>query len=801
MQLGSLGENFWPPSFLLTILELFVTLNGNSVTFSQLLNEWFPEPAKFTSRLSGFLSALRHELGWDWIAIAERGISGSHLVWSWTASAGEVPPIATVEVGLLSGLVKESLAGAPDPVPVAVQGGTGVGVAWGTSIGRFLTSTGERPRCTTVLVTSHEPTALLLDELLPSLARVLSAYERECLADMVFRAVEQAPDPIELTDIDARLFYANRAWLQYFDYRPDEVLGNTAGSLVRDDISPVHDAAFLQFSMAEVARKRSWLGVLGSRNRGGDRRFNEAMVAPFEAPELGLRGNVAIRRDLEHRALRDAALTQAHKDLRDMLRAVPDAFVVLREHCVYFANDAFFAVCGRPVTEVIGMDIQTFVHTEDWAQFRSSIDGQSVFSTRFQRPDQSVRVVEISGAGLVAFEGVLSRVFVGRDVTENLLSREQYVRDDRLAAIGSLAVGVAHEVNNPLAYVMLNLETLQAELTSRAAQEAISEALDGVRRIRRIVSELRGFWHGGESRAGVSVVDVETTVTAATSLVQNEIRHRATLLRNLEPDLCVVAREGHLVQVLVNILLYAVHSIPENSGGQHTILVGSRSLGESGAEITISDNGRGFAPEELSRMFDPFGVPRVPGDKTGLGLAITKRMVDELGGHIAVTSDGQRGSTFCVVLPSVPRNEASAESRRSHPDLMQAPFRVLVVDDEPLIVRAIKRVLSQCTVQTAADGGEAMALLASEQTYDVILCDLMMPRVSGPELFQHVSEHYSHLLPSFVFMTGGAFSDWSRQFLQTAGCPVITKPFEPNELRTCVEKTAVSARRRRLAAG
>src|SRR5690606_26115442 len=148
------------------------------------------------------------------------------------------------------------------------------------------------------------------------------------------RAVEQAPDPIELTDIDARLFYANRAWLQYFDYRPDEVWGNTAGSLVRDDKSPVHDAVFLQFSMAEVARKRSWLGVLGSRNRGGDRRFNEVMVAPFEAPDLGLRGNVAIRRDLEHRVARDAALTKAHQEVRNMLAAIPDAVAVLRDQTV-----------------------------------------------------------------------------------------------------------------------------------------------------------------------------------------------------------------------------------------------------------------------------------------------------------------------------------------------------------------------------------------------------------------------------------------------------------------------------------
>lgn len=659
------------------------------MTFSELLNEWFPEPAKFTSRLEGLLSALLSEFGWSWVGIAERSVVGSHgagshgagshgagshgagihLVWRWTASAGQVPAIDAVDMGLNAVLVNGD-----GVAPLAITGfGASHNVAWGTRIGRLFLASAPNP-CTSILVSSHEPGDAVVHDLLPPLASILVAHER------------------------------------------------------------------------------------------------------------------------------DVAFARAQKDVRDMLAALPDAVVVLREQVVHFANDAFLALCGRTAAEVKGADVQNFVHEEDWATFKAALERQSVFSARFQRPDKTVRLVEVSGTGVVPFEGTRSLVLVGRDVTENLLSREQYVRDDRLAAIGSLAVGVAHEVNNPLAYVMLNLEMLQTEVTTRTGQEAISEALDGVRRIRRIVSELRGFWQG-ESRAGVAVVDVETAVTAATSLVQNEIRHRATLLRDLEPDLCVVAREGHLVQVLVNILLYAVHSIPENSGEQHTILVRSRSVGDAGAEVTISDNGRGFAPEELSRMFDPFGVPRVPGDNTGLGLAITKRMVDELGGHIAVTSDGHRGSTFCVVLPRAPRDETNVESRRSQPGLSQAPFKVLVVDDEALIVRAIKRVLNQCSVQTASDGGEAMAVLANDETFDVVLCDLMMPRVSGPELFQHVSDKYPSLLPSFVFMTGGAFSDWSRQFLQTSGCPVITKPFEPNELRSCVEKTALRVRRRRLTSG
>src|SRR5690606_31471433 len=123
-------------------------------------------------------------------------------------------------------------------------------------------------------------------------------------------------------------------------------------------------------------------------------------------------------------------------------------------------------------------------------------------------------------------------------------------------------------------------------------------------------------------------------------------------------------------------------------------------------------------------------------------------------------------------------------------------YRVLVVDDEPLIARAIKRALAPFVVHIANDGEEALAALAGN-TFDAILCDLMMPRVSGADLYAHIEENYPHLLGRIVFMTGGAFSEWSQRFLESVSCPVMEKPFQPLQLRECIESVAKKSRRNR----
>src|SRR5690606_18310410 len=151
----------------------------------------------------------------------------------------------------------------------------------------------------------------------------------------------------------------------YFEYRDVRLLGATVGSLVRDDAKPVHDDAYVEFTFSELSKRREWLGVLGSRSRDGQRRFNEARVSPFDDEARKYYGNLAVRRDLSHRRSRDEALASAHREFRAVLAAMPDAVVVLRDNAIYFANDAFASLVGHDRTSVIGASFDSFVHPED----------------------------------------------------------------------------------------------------------------------------------------------------------------------------------------------------------------------------------------------------------------------------------------------------------------------------------------------------------------------------------------------------------------------------------------------------
>jgi len=183
----------------------------------------------------------------------------------------------------------------------------------------------------TLLIVLHEPSSAFdlkaLRELQGCLEHGLSLDRRRRMADLVFQAVQQAADPIELTDSEARLMYANTAWEETFGYVARDVMGLTVGKLFRDPVAPLHDRAFYQFTLARIAEGRAWTGALACRTRDGSRVFCEPMVSSFDAPEQGFSGNIAVRRNLEQRAEREKALAVAHHEFRAVLAAVPEAVV------------------------------------------------------------------------------------------------------------------------------------------------------------------------------------------------------------------------------------------------------------------------------------------------------------------------------------------------------------------------------------------------------------------------------------------------------------------------------------------
>jgi PAS domain S-box-containing protein len=745
----------------------------------------------FGERLSSFLWRTRETLGAAVIGVAELAAEEGELRPIWRAVApGPLPPFGVPLLREL-GAARSEYAPGDARLSELAPGVEGLSVV---SLPIEVTPRLDaHPDAVAVIgyrERSFDETAL--DDLAVCLAAGLSQDRAQRLAQVVYGAIEQAADAIELTDQNARLIYVNRAWERFSGYARAEALGQTVGRLFRDTVAPVHDAAFYQFTLASLAAGKPWLGALVCRTRDGSRVLCEVNASPFEADVF--RGNLAVRRDLTHRRERDAALANAHAEFRQVLSALPDGVAVLRDGKLYFANPAFLSMLGRDERSAIGRAYTDFVHPSDRESFETE-GGVRATRLRFVRPDGTVRFAEVSPSGAISFEGRAATILVSHDTTERRVAQEQLARAEKLSAIGSLAAGVAHEVNNPLAYLILNLELLRestADGAIRPDPSLLEEALDGAKRIRSIVSELREF-SGSDAPGPLEPVLVERAATSALNIVQNEIRHRARLVRDHEPGLFALARDGELVQVLVNVLVNAAQAIPEQDGREHFIRVVTKASPKGDARIVISDTGSGISSELLPRVFDPFATSKPRGEGSGLGLAISKRIIEEFGGRIAVESSEGGGTTVTVDLvraeaPEVPRSAPRVSGASPRPP----GKRVLVVDDELPLARALKLVLRHHEVTTVHDGREAFDLLKSGEDFDVILCDLMMFGMTGAELYRRITALRSELSSRFIFMTGGTFTEQSHSFLETSDNPVLHKPFDPNRVREWVDARAAA---------
>lgn len=386
---------------------------------------------------------------------------------------------------------------------------------------------------------------------------------------------------------------------------------------------------------------------------------------------------------------------------------------------------------------------------------------------------------------------VQGTVLVVRDERELRRARAQLHITERMTAVGAIAAGVAHEINNPLCFVSGNVDHVRMELQVLAARpdappvaplvEALTDARDGARRVATIVHELKAFSRIDDV---TSPVDVNQLVRSAVKLLANEIRHVARLTLDLGDAPHVAANEGRLGQTLLNLIHNAVQAIPEGHPDEHEIAV-TTSRGADGATVVeVRDTGVGIEPEALGRIFDPFYTTKATRRGTGMGLAICHSIVAQLGGRIDVTSRPGAGSTFRVLLPA---GEQAPEAQPAPAATGTGRGRVLVIDDEHALLRTVRRVLEPRFEVTQALGGEAALEALAEQRFDAVLCDVMMPGMSGADVFEHIRAHHPDLAPRVAFLTGGAFTASMQAYLEQTACMRIDKPFDPGALRAAVE--------------
>lgn len=377
---------------------------------------------------------------------------------------------------------------------------------------------------------------------------------------------------------------------------------------------------------------------------------------------------------------------------------------------------------------------------------------------------------------------------VAREITERKEMEIQLAQADRLASVGVLAAGVAHEINNPLVYILNNVSYVLSELPESLAElrSALREARSGAERVRDIVKDLKTFARSDE-RMGPT--DVTMLVDSAVKVAENEFKFRARIVRQYADDLPMVEANSRLGQVFLNLLLNAAHAIREGDPDKNTITIGARREGDR-VVVSVRDTGSGIEPEKLKKIFDPFYTTKPVGMGTGLGLSICRNIVHALNGEIHVQSEEGAGSTFTVYLPALQRNRATvvpAPSTMPPPVAAARALEVLVVDDDAFVARAIRRLLRPRHAVTLAAGGvQALECLARSK-FDIVFCDVMMPNMTGMELHQEVKRRYPDMADRFVFITGGPFTPEARELFDQVTNPCIQKPFTPADLANVLE--------------
>ena len=606
--------------------------------------------------------------------------------------------------------------------------------------------------------------------------------------------VAGAPSAIGITEVDAEgeitVLAATTAQARQFGLTVEQIIGRQMRTLLTpealaDQIAQYRRAKALGSMEFEVAGDSEalirrfvslwWLGTVGP----GRDRF--AVVAL----DVDVSDRVRARRELSQ-------LLESYKGL---LRSLPDSMfrvdangtlVELHQapggHSLFAARPergATFAALFEPsVRESVDAGIRRALATGEL---------------------QSLDVAGADAGGLpmvlelrLVRSGANEVTIVHRDMTSTRRMQEKLVLSERMVSFGTLASGIAHEVNNPLALVTTNLAFVTEQLAAlrlRAdadtaplldeAARALAEASAGADRVRRTVRDLRSF--AQPAGDGPGLVDVTAVMESCLRVAANQIRHRARLVRAFEAVPRVMGSNAGLAQLFSNLVSNAAQSLDTDDVESNEVRVVVRAEGRQ-VVIEVQDTGRGVPPEIASRVFDPFFTTRSIGEGAGLGLAICHRIVQDHDGTISLRARPDRGTIVEVRLPTA----STAMSSTPRPFAKLTPgerLSVLVVDDEPLLGSAVARMLrGKHALERETSARAALARVEAGERWDVILCDLMMPELTGMDLYEAVMRVAPAQACAFVFMTGGAFTPRARAFLAELNQPRLDKPFTRDEL-------------------
>jgi PAS domain S-box-containing protein len=618
--------------------------------------------------------------------------------------------------------------------------------------------------------------------------------------------VDHLPAMVAYWDVDHRCCLANRAYEARFGFTPEALVGKH----MRELLGPVYLLNLPYIEQVLRGHAQEFVREIPDP-KGGPPRYWQSRYIP-DVGDGAVRGFFALVSEITDRRRAEEATRLAEDELRVAIEHAPIGMAIVGTQGRWLrVNRVLCELFGYSAEELQQMTFADVTHPDDLLtdveHTERLLAGQSPryeLAKRYIRKDGSI-VDAMLHVSLVRDERGLPKHFIVQleDLTERKKLEERMMRADRMVSLGTLAAGVAHEINNPLAYVLANLDALGDDLRRMAGDEPshamaeslelVHEAREGADRVRKIVRGLKVFSRPIQER--LAPIDVNRALDAALAMSLNEVRHRARVVRHRETVPHVLAEDGRLGQVFVNLVVNAAQAMVEGRADENLLTVRTFSDERGRVIVEIRDTGHGIPPAVLGRIFEPFFTTRAVGTGTGLGLSIAHGIVSSFGGEISVESEVGVGTVMRVSLPSAPfMPEVEAADVTPPPATAGARGRVLIIDDEVALGRAIARALRHdYDVTVATSGKDGLAQIRADR-FDAVVTDLIMPHMTGMDLHAAILTEEPALADRMVFITGDAFTASARAFLEATTNPRLDKPIEMSNLRAILRE--LCARRR-----
>jgi len=631
-----------------------------------------------------------------------------------------------------------------------------------------------------------------------------NALQRETVENRFQRAAfEAAADGMLVANRDAEIQWVNPAFTRLTGWAASDVVGKTPRILK----SGAHDANFYRAMWTTLLSGSTWRGEMVNRRKDGTHYTERQTITPVPADDGAITGFVAVKHDVTEERRFAETLRRQEAHYRSLIENIQDmVYVVDADGTIQYASPSVERVLGYAPRERVGRSALELVHPDDLANaarlYAAGAHDNGLVRTaeyHVRHRDGSWRLVEAARKNLVEGDGPQGDVVTVRDITERYSAEElqrklkaQLVQREKLAALGELLAGVAHELNNPLSVVMGHAMLLQ-KTTDPAVQARGRKLSEAAARCARIVKNFLALarQHPPERDR----LDLNAIVREVVELLAYQLRvDDVTVALDLSDSLPLLWADPHqLRQVLVNLINNAHHAVRETPASRRISITSRFDPEREMLCLEITDSGRGIAPEVEARIFEPFFTTKPVGHGTGLGLPICRGIVESHGGSFEVEGRPGLGALFRAWLP---RGEPPAAMRQAHAE----PVRkgqgeaVLVVDDEPEVASLLAEMLSGAgyRVDTAENGRVAATKLA-EKAYDLVFSDLKMPVLDGPGLYREIEARAPALARRFVFITGDTLSPRTTQFLDETDAPCLSKPFAPDEAQAIAARVLARA--------